>query len=227
MPEGIHEAAPIASALVIGIGGSGVQTLARLRSAVRDRNRPGQVAMDNVKFLAIDSVEQNDQIPALPPGTGLSKDEFYNIARDAMNANRYVKTAWRNDAILRESWDVDYRPPNESLTQGMKRSRPLGNLVFRTQSSRVQDAIRTSLNQVLSLAPEQMAGGRVMYPATPDYFADYTRAFVEAGVNLIACQMTVDLFGYAHADFIPEVKEYCGAATFLPMARDADVSLFI
>jgi len=33
--------------------------------------------------------------------------------------------------------------------------------------------------------PEQMAGGRVMYPATPDYFADYTRAFVEAGVNIV------------------------------------------
>lgn len=33
--------------------------------------------------------------------------------------------------------------------------------------------------------PEQMAGGRVMYPATPDYFGDYARAFVEAGVNLI------------------------------------------
>jgi peroxiredoxin family protein len=50
---------------------------------------------------------------------------------------------------------------------------------------------------------------------------------IEAGVNLIGCQMTVDLFGFAHDDFIPEVKEYCGAATFLPMARDADVSLFI
>lgn len=50
---------------------------------------------------------------------------------------------------------------------------------------------------------------------------------VEGGVNLIGCQMTVDLFGFAHDDFIPEVKEYCGAATFLPMARDADVSLFI
>ena len=33
--------------------------------------------------------------------------------------------------------------------------------------------------------PEQMAGGRVMYPATPDYFGDYARAFSEAGVNLI------------------------------------------
>src|SRR5512143_3710604 len=50
---------------------------------------------------------------------------------------------------------------------------------------------------------------------------------IEAGVNLIGCQMTVDLFGYKRSDFIPEVKEYCGAATFLPMARDADVSLFI
>jgi peroxiredoxin family protein len=50
---------------------------------------------------------------------------------------------------------------------------------------------------------------------------------IEAGVNLIGCQMTVDLFGFTHGDFIPEVKEYVGAATFLPMARDADVSLFI
>lgn len=57
--------------------------------------------------------------------------------------------------------------------------------------------------------------------------AELRDACVEGGVNLIGCQMTVDLFGFAHSDFIPEVKEYCGAATFLPMARDADVSLFI
>ena len=52
-------------------------------------------------------------------------------------------------------------------------------------------------------------------------------ACIEGGVNLIGCQMTVDLFGFTHGDFISEVKEYCGAAHFLPMARDADVSLFI
>jgi peroxiredoxin family protein len=50
---------------------------------------------------------------------------------------------------------------------------------------------------------------------------------IEAGVNLIGCQMTVDLFGYSRDEFIPEVKDYVGAATFLPMAKDADVSLFI
>jgi peroxiredoxin family protein len=57
--------------------------------------------------------------------------------------------------------------------------------------------------------------------------ADLRSICVESGVNLIGCQMTVDLFGFSHADFIPEVKEYCGAATFLPMAQRADVSLFI
>ncbi len=50
---------------------------------------------------------------------------------------------------------------------------------------------------------------------------------IEAGVNFIGCQMTVDLFGYSRNDFIPDVKDYVGAATFLPMAKDADVSLFI
>ena len=50
---------------------------------------------------------------------------------------------------------------------------------------------------------------------------------LEAGVNMLGCQMTVDLFGFTHEDFIPEVKEYCGAASFLPMAQEADVTLFI
>jgi peroxiredoxin family protein len=50
---------------------------------------------------------------------------------------------------------------------------------------------------------------------------------IEAGVNLIACQMTVELFNYDKNDFIPEVKDWVGAATFLPMAQKADVSLFV
>lgn len=57
--------------------------------------------------------------------------------------------------------------------------------------------------------------------------AELRSACIEADVKLIGCQMTVDLFGYSRDDFVPEVKEYVGAASFLPMARDADVSLFI
>ena len=50
---------------------------------------------------------------------------------------------------------------------------------------------------------------------------------VEAGVKLVACQMTVDVFGFSRDDFIPEVKDYIGAASFLPIAQKSDVSLFI
>ncbi|MGD2079256.1 MAG: homocysteine S-methyltransferase family protein, partial [Chloroflexota bacterium] len=33
--------------------------------------------------------------------------------------------------------------------------------------------------------PQQQEGGRVLYPATPDYFAGYARAFVDAGARLV------------------------------------------
>ncbi|MBK7354494.1 DsrE/DsrF/DrsH-like family protein [Propionivibrio sp.] len=48
----------------------------------------------------------------------------------------------------------------------------------------------------------------------------------EAGVKFTACQMTVDLFGFCHDDFIPGL-DYAGAATFLPVAQKADVTLFM
>ena len=48
----------------------------------------------------------------------------------------------------------------------------------------------------------------------------------EADVKMIACQMTVELFGFSHDDFIDGV-DYAGAATFLPVAQKADVSLFM
>ena len=50
---------------------------------------------------------------------------------------------------------------------------------------------------------------------------------LEAGVKMIACQMTVDLFGYDMDDFVPEVVDWVGAASFLPTAQEADVTLFI
>ena len=50
---------------------------------------------------------------------------------------------------------------------------------------------------------------------------------LEAEVQMVACQMTVDLFGYSQDDFIPEVSEWVGAASFLPTAQQADVTLFI
>lgn len=48
----------------------------------------------------------------------------------------------------------------------------------------------------------------------------------EAGVKFVACQMTVELFGFSHDDFVGDM-DYAGAATFLPVAQKSDVCLFI
>jgi peroxiredoxin family protein len=56
---------------------------------------------------------------------------------------------------------------------------------------------------------------------------DLREMAVEAGVELIACQMTVDLFGWKKEDFMPGISEWAGAATYLTKAQGADVSLFI
>lgn len=50
---------------------------------------------------------------------------------------------------------------------------------------------------------------------------------VEAEVKLVACQMTVDLFQYEKEEFIPDIEEWVGAASFMPKALDADVNLFM
>ncbi|MHB9156598.1 MAG: DsrE/DsrF/DrsH-like family protein [Thiobacillus sp.] len=48
----------------------------------------------------------------------------------------------------------------------------------------------------------------------------------EANVKMIACQMTVELFGIEQSDFIDNI-EYGGAATFFEFAGETDICLFI
>jgi peroxiredoxin family protein len=48
----------------------------------------------------------------------------------------------------------------------------------------------------------------------------------EAEVKFIACQMTVELFGFDHSDFIDGI-EYAGAAAFFEFAGESDICLYI
>lgn len=50
---------------------------------------------------------------------------------------------------------------------------------------------------------------------------------IEAEVKIIGCEMTADLFGYDKAEFIDEVSEWVGAASFLSSAKDANICLFV
>ncbi len=48
----------------------------------------------------------------------------------------------------------------------------------------------------------------------------------DIGIRLIACQMTMQVFGYAEQDFIDGV-EFGGAAAFMSVARRAHVTMFV
>ena len=48
----------------------------------------------------------------------------------------------------------------------------------------------------------------------------------EAGVKLIACQMTMDVMGVKQSDIVDGV-EFGGAATWLDVASDSQINLFI
>ncbi len=49
---------------------------------------------------------------------------------------------------------------------------------------------------------------------------------IESGVRMIACQMTMDLFEYTLEDMI-EGPELGGAATYIEVATQSDINLFI
>ncbi len=49
---------------------------------------------------------------------------------------------------------------------------------------------------------------------------------MEAGVRMLACQMTVELFGFEESDFI-DGCEFVGAASYLDIASEAKINLFV
>ena len=102
---------------------------------------------------------------------------------------------------------------------------PMGPAWFRSIQWNIPNAVQSLVPSYEAFATKMMK--QTIKNTGVAGIAELRSLCIEAGVNLIACQMTVDLFGYKHSDFIPDVKDYVGAATFLPMAKDADVSLFI
>ncbi|MFN2189468.1 MAG: bifunctional homocysteine S-methyltransferase/methylenetetrahydrofolate reductase, partial [Candidatus Promineifilaceae bacterium] len=66
--------------------------------------------------------------------------------------------------------------------------------------------------------PQQLEGGRVLYPATPDYFGQYAQAFIEAGASIVGgcCGTT--------AEHIAAMRKALDSPTEPAAARAAVVS---
>jgi peroxiredoxin family protein len=102
---------------------------------------------------------------------------------------------------------------------------PLGPAWFRSIRWNIPNVVQSLVPRYEAFATRMMRK-TIRNKGVAD-IAELRSLCIEAGVKLIGCQMTVDLFGYKPKDFIPEVTEFVGAASFLPIAKEADVSLFI
>ncbi len=60
--------------------------------------------------------------------------------------------------------------------------------------------------------------------ASPTELMDMAK---DLGVHLYPCQMTMDLYGLTKDDFIDGLETPLGAASFIDMAADSDITLFI
>ena len=138
---------PISAAVVIGIGGSGIQTITRLRSSVH-ADRPDQAAIDSLKFVGIDAVDLTSQEPPLPDGVSLDLGEFFNVTEDPFQASVYIRGQLPKDTYLQQWWDPDYQVPMGPITEGLKRERMLGRLAFH----RVRQDLVTKIGHAISEA---------------------------------------------------------------------------
>ena len=108
---------------------------------------------------------------------------------------------------------------------GMPMKMPFGPDWFKAINWNIPNAVQAVMPGFETMATTLMK--QTMQNKGVAQVSELRAACIEGGVNLIGCQMTVDLFGFKREDFIPEVKEFVGAATVLPIAKDADVSFFV
>lgn len=152
---GGHELRPVSSAVVIGLGGSGIQCVSRIRSAVM-ADRIDQHAREAIAFLGIDAVDDKGQKPPLPPGVDLGAD-YINL--QGFNPAAYLKGQKPNDPFLQSWWDDRYKVPNGPMNEGLKRERMLGRLCFHKDSATIRTRISQAMTSAARVRSEYVAEG--------------------------------------------------------------------
>lgn len=107
---------------------------------------------------------------------------------------------------------------------GMPMKMPFGPKWFRGITWNVPNAIQALVPGYESFATAMMK--KTIANNGVDTVGGLRDICLECEVKFVACQMTVDLFGFSHDDFIGGM-EYAGAAAMFEFAGDSDICLFI
>lgn len=120
--------------------------------------------------------------------------------------------------------DVSFLKVSPLGNPGMPMKMPFGPKWFKDINWNIPNAIQ-------SLVPgyENVATGLMKMTIKNNgvaTIAELRSLCQEADVKFLACQMTVELFGFSHDDFISGL-DFVGAASFFEFAGETDICLFI
>ena len=107
---------------------------------------------------------------------------------------------------------------------GMPMKMPFGPKWFKGINWNIPNAVQAIVPGYESLATGLMK--QTIKNCGVATIADLRDVSIEGGVKFVACQMTVDLFGFDHSEFIDNI-DFVGAASFLGFAGDSDICLYI
>lgn len=124
--------------------------------------------------------------------------------------------------LLKKDLDLELSPLGNPA---MPMKLPYGPDWLRKMDINMPNALMSNIPGFEKMASNMMK--KTMRDKGVASIAELRELSLEADVKLVACQMTVDLFGMERDAFIPEIEDWIGAASFLPKAQQADVSLFI
>src|SRR6266508_5961205 len=180
--------------------------------------------------------------------TGLAEDDVRRIAREEVERAFKRDPAARRAAIIASKGTLDWAYPplilaTTAAAAGMDTSVFFTfyglNIIHKDSASKLKvDPVGNPAMPMPMPIPDIVSSLPGMVPLASRVmrarFAKHNVATIgelleaarDIGVRLIACQMTMEVFGYGEGDFIDGV-EFGGAAAFMSQARRSHVTLFI
>ena len=183
-----------------------------------------------------------------PTPRGLAEDDVRRIVREEVELASKRDPAARRAAIIASKGTLDWAYPplilaTTAAAAGMDTSMFFTfyglNIIHKDSASKLKvdpvgnpampmpipiPDIVSSLPGMVPLASRMMRARFAKHNvATVGELLDAAR---DIGVRLIACQMTMEVFGYGEGDFIDGV-EFGGAAAFMSQARRSHLTLFV
>ena len=101
---------------------------------------------------------------------------------------------------------------------------PMGPKWFRNISWNIPNIVQANIPGYENVATTLMKKTIANNGVAP--IEELRRICQDVGVKMLACQMTVELFDFKHSDFIDGI-EFVGAASYLDVASDAQINLFV